>query len=73
MSCRPAVGMPNTRQYIVRRLDSQEQEVTLQKKATGGECLDRVSPSWRIFVSSQTWSMQLKLYEFGYDKWWGCF
>ena len=49
MSCRPAVGMPNTRQYIVRRLDSQEQEVNLQKKATGGECLDRVSPedlSW---------------------------
>lgn len=44
MSCRPAVGMPNTRQYIVRRLDSQEQEVNLQKKATGGECLDRVSP-----------------------------
>ena len=44
MSCRPAV-MPNTRMYIVRRLDSQEQEVTLQKKATGGECLDKVRDS----------------------------
>ena len=34
--------MPSTKTYVVRRLDSTEQEVTLLKKATGGDCLDRV-------------------------------
>lgn len=42
MSCRPAI-MPPTKSYGVRRLDSTEQEVTLLKKATGSECLDKVS------------------------------
>lgn len=41
MSCRPAI-MPPTKSYGVRRLDSTEQEVTLLKKATGSECLDKV-------------------------------
>ena len=41
MSCRPAI-MPPTKTYQVRRLDSTEQDVTLLKKATGGECLDKV-------------------------------
>ena len=35
--------MPPTKSYHVRRLDSTDQEVTLLKKATGGECLDKVS------------------------------
>ena len=38
--------MPVTKKYIIRRLDSVEQEVTLLKKATGVECLDRVSEAW---------------------------
>ena len=41
MSCRPAV-VPPSKSYLVRRLDGVEQEVTLFKKATGGECLDKV-------------------------------
>lgn len=44
VSCRPAV-MPATKTYVVRRLDNTEQEVTLLKKGTGSDCLDRV----RIF------------------------
>ncbi len=42
VTCRPGV-MPATKTYLVRRLDSVEQEVTLLKKATGQECLERVS------------------------------
>ena len=42
MSCRPAV-ITATKTYVVRRLDSVEQEVTVLKKATGSEILDRVS------------------------------
>lgn len=42
MSCRPVI-MPPTKSYVVRRLDSSELEVTLLKKATGAECLDKVS------------------------------
>jgi len=42
MSCRPAV-MPQTKSYLVRRLDGVEQEVTLLRKATGVDCLDKVS------------------------------
>lgn len=42
VSCRPGV-MPATKSYLVRRLDSAELEITLLKKATGQECLDRVS------------------------------
>ena len=42
VSCRPAV-MPATKTYIVRRLDNTEQDVTLLKKGTGSDCLDRVS------------------------------
>ena len=41
MSCRPVI-MPPTKSYVVRRLDSSELEVTLLKKATGAECLDKV-------------------------------
>ena len=41
MSCRPAV-MPQTKSYLVRRLDGVEQEVTLLRKATGADCLDKV-------------------------------
>jgi len=40
--------MPSTRAYVVRRLDSVEQEVVLLKKALGSECLDRVCKSLGI-------------------------
>lgn len=40
--------MPPTKSYVVRRLDSTEQEVTLLKKATGAECLDKVCKSLGI-------------------------
>ena len=51
-SCRPGV-MPSTKTYVVRRLDSTEQEVTLLKKATGGDCLDRVR-DLQVFQISYT-------------------
>lgn len=61
MSCRPAI-MPPTKSYSVRRLDSTEQDVTLLKKATGSDCLDKVSSvcvygregccsKWLLFMS----------------------
>lgn len=62
MSCRPAVGMPNTRQYIVRRLDSQEQEVNLLKKATGGECLDKVNPKDLTHIHVSSYFRQIVVY-----------
>ena len=34
--------MPPTKSYSIRRLDSTEQDVTLLKKATGSDCLDKV-------------------------------
>ncbi len=49
MSCRPAV-MPTTKSYIVRRLDSTEQEVSLLKKATGSECLDKVGHLMHVII-----------------------
>ena len=56
MSCRPAI-MPPTKTYQVRRLDSTEQDVTLLKKATGGESLDKVGNSRvSFFASGLGWS-----------------
>ena len=43
MSCRPVQTVPqSTRTYIVRRLDDADHKLTLQKKARGQECLDKV-------------------------------
>lgn len=39
--CQPVTRAP-TKHYVVRYLDSSELEVTLSKKATGVECLDKV-------------------------------
>lgn len=48
--------MPSTRAYVVRRLDSVEQEVVLLKKALGSECLDRVSR--KLIVLYSAWSFK---------------
>jgi len=48
--------MPSTRAYVVRRLDSVEQEVVLLKKALGSECLDRVSR--KLIVLYGAWSFK---------------
>ena len=42
MSCRPAVAQSTARSYVVRRLDDADHKLTLQKKARGQECLDKV-------------------------------
>ena len=41
-SCRPGL-VPTTKSYVVRRLDSVEQDIILLKKAVGADCLARVS------------------------------
>ena len=52
MSCRPVQAVPQSsvRSYVIRRLDDADHRLSLQKKARGHECLDKVRTKTNVFT-----------------------